>query len=1023
VAWSTAQITEFAQTQSNDQQEQLAIVDRLEKIRAGMLARYDFSPKKAMSNGQLFDRMTALVKTLSDAKQHELTKTFNYFDLKDACSDRGFNDDQSRVAAHLCELESRISSIRGYAGTGKSTVMRFVNEKLTEKGLRLLGVSPTGLGADGLQKSSGIPSDTVHKFLAQLLRGDVTLTPQHVVVVDEAWMVDDRLLLAILENVEKSGASVFCLGDPHQLSAVMPGHIANMVLTEESKAHPQLQKVIRQKDTSAVFANFTDKEFATLKSSGELDERLPAQLFDKVYALEDGQHRQELFTGEELRELRLALGYHNLREKLLNSDREAIELFGQGKGMQALSRLMAVGKINFFNGIKDKSDSFEEAQLPSKNNPIHTLINDWSAKVKEGIPLKDLAIIATTNADVNILNERARAYLVEHGLVERDGVSVDILREVDHFQADFTNTAIEHKAAATAALLALQQNSQKPGDVVDLENDNAQSNQPEQAVEPEPEAQFVNDKIQLAKNDRIVFLKNHKDLDIKNGNRGSIVEIDKEKMAVLFDGEDKARTIHFSEYKWFNHAFAFTVHKSQGQTIPYVFCYFHSYLNAKLTYVGCSRHTVDLKVYVVNAGVDQLLREDSEARRYLRDIQQYQEFKEMLQDCWSKSERSLKNDFTKPMVRTMGYKKSAYGVHDYKVNMHVNEQQKTRESEQKTQLIDMPQETKFKDRSFLGKVWGWLKAEDIKEEYFEKERLALLQEKALEKDLLDKAKEVEQKAYHDNLKAHYGTKATSYHGVEQVLGGVQQQAHDSTNLNNKLEKAFGQELKNMLQECSRQSERSLKNKFNKSMVRTMRYKKSAYGIQDNKFETRLVEQQKLREAQQKTQMLDMPKEIKFKDRSLVGKAWGWLKSDDIKEEIAEAEKLARLQEKAMLDKAKEVEQKAYRDDLKAHYGTKATSYAGAEQTLGVQQVEYTSLSNQLERTLSVKEKDNNLNKEKYNDLNKEKERISDSQQAKEAAAERDLSPEKELLRQQAIAKRHIEQERQLERAQQRELER
>jgi hypothetical protein len=843
------------------------------------------------------------------------------------------------------------------------------------------------------------------------------------VVVDEAWMVDDHLLLAILENVEKSGSSVFCIGDPHQLSAVMPGHIANMVLTEESQDHPQLQKVIRQKDTSVVFANFTDQEFATLKSSARLNERLPAQLFDKVYALEDGQHRQELFTGEELRELRLALGYHHLREKLLNSDREAIELFGQGKGMQALSRLMAAGKINFFNGIKDKSDSFEEAQLSSKNNPIHTLINDWSAKVKEGIPLKDLAIIATTNADVNILNERARAYLVEHGIVEVDGVSVDILREVDHFQADFTNTAIEHKAAATAALLALQQNSQKPGDVVDLENENLQQNQPEKEPEVvEPEAQFVNHKIQLAKNDRIVFLKNHKDLDIKNGNRGSITEVDKEKMSVLFDGEEKARTIHFSEYKWFNHAFAFTVHKSQGQTIPYVFCYFHSYLNAKLTYVGCSRHTVDLKVYVVNAGVDQLLREDSEARRYLKDIEEYKEFKQMLTDVWSKSERSLTNKFNKHMVRTMDYEKSAYRGHDYKVNMHANEQPKNREIEQKPQAVDSPQEIKFKDRSFLGKVWGWLKTDDIKEEIAEAEKLGLLQEKALEKDLLDKAKEVEQKAYHDDLKAHYGTKATSYNGAEQTLG-IKQQAHDSANLNNKLDKAFGQELKSMFQECSRQSERSLKNQFNKPMVRTMRYKKSAYGIQDNKFEARLAEQQKLREAQQKTQAVDSPQQIKFKDRSFLGKAWGWIKSEDIKEEIAEAEKLARLQEKVLFDKAKEVEQKAYRDDIKAHYGTKSTSYAGAEQTLGVQQVDYTGFSNQLDRTLSVKEKDNDLNQEKDNDLKKEKERISDSQQAKEAAAERDLSPEKELLRQQAIAQRHIQQEKELERAQQRELER
>jgi len=107
---------------------------------------------------------------------------------------------------------------------------------------------------------------------------------------------------------------------------------------------------------------------------------------------------------------------------------------------------------------------------------------------------------------------------------------------------------------------------------------------------------------EFAVGDRFVFLKNEYNFDVRNGTTGTIERIqDKEFQVKADDG----RIINFdsSEYKNFDHAYAMTIHKSQGITVDHAHLLLDKNTDRHLAYVGMTRHKESLNVYY-HAGMD-----------------------------------------------------------------------------------------------------------------------------------------------------------------------------------------------------------------------------------------------------------------------------------------------------------------------------------------------------------------------------------------------------------------------------------
>ncbi|QYU68665.1 Ti-type conjugative transfer relaxase TraA [Leptolyngbya sp. 15MV] len=99
----------------------------------------------------------------------------------------------------------------------------------------------------------------------------------------------------------------------------------------------------------------------------------------------------------------------------------------------------------------------------------------------------------------------------------------------------------------------------------------------------------------FASGDRVMFLRNERSLDVKNGSLGTVLQVDGEQMQVQFDDGRKVAFDH-KDYADIDHGYAATIHKAQGMTVDRVHVLATPGLDRHAAYVALSRHrdSVDL---------------------------------------------------------------------------------------------------------------------------------------------------------------------------------------------------------------------------------------------------------------------------------------------------------------------------------------------------------------------------------------------------------------------------------------------
>lgn len=121
----------------------------------------------------------------------------------------------------------------------------------------------------------------------------------------------------------------------------------------------------------------------------------------------------------------------------------------------------------------------------------------------------------------------------------------------------------------------------------------------------------------LSVGDKIVFKENNRDMGVINGTFATVRAIEG------YDGEaerltvatDDGRTLSFAlnDYNKINHAYATTIHQSQGLTVDNACLLAGEGMTANLAYVGMTRHRQNLRIYYSKEkfadGYDELVRE------------------------------------------------------------------------------------------------------------------------------------------------------------------------------------------------------------------------------------------------------------------------------------------------------------------------------------------------------------------------------------------------------------------------------
>lgn len=115
--------------------------------------------------------------------------------------------------------------------------------------------------------------------------------------------------------------------------------------------------------------------------------------------------------------------------------------------------------------------------------------------------------------------------------------------------------------------------------------------------------------IELAKGDKVVFLRNDRKIGIQNGLFADVQGFEHDSKgkltAIRFrDETGKDHAIDVSKYPHIRHAYAITGYKSQGSTFSHVLVHATPELSREETYVKMSRQKVDAKLYVSKEAFD-----------------------------------------------------------------------------------------------------------------------------------------------------------------------------------------------------------------------------------------------------------------------------------------------------------------------------------------------------------------------------------------------------------------------------------
>lgn len=162
-------------------------------------------------------------------------------------------------------LVSGVTVLTGGPGTGKTTVVRALLQIFDSMGLDAVLAAPTGRAAKRMSEATSREAKTIHRLLEMEYNGEDSVTAEFsrdendpldedVIIIDEASMVDNGLMYALLRAIRPRTRLVL-IGDADQLPSVGSGNILRDIINSRRFSTVELTEIFRQAQKSLIVIN------------------------------------------------------------------------------------------------------------------------------------------------------------------------------------------------------------------------------------------------------------------------------------------------------------------------------------------------------------------------------------------------------------------------------------------------------------------------------------------------------------------------------------------------------------------------------------------------------------------------------------------------------------------------------------------------------------------------------------------------------------------------------------------------
>ena len=190
---------------------------------------------KTFTTSSLLTKENAIIELMVSGKnQHQpIAKDITKSKYLEILSD--LNDGQKQSATAILSNKDLVMGVQGYAGVGKTHMLKAVNQIAQIEGYEIIGMSPTGVATINLEAKAEINSITLQKFLLQYdgvalgrgtKKGRLEMQQDFknkIVVVDESSMISTTQMKNLLTIAKELNFKLILVGDRKQLDSVEAG--------------------------------------------------------------------------------------------------------------------------------------------------------------------------------------------------------------------------------------------------------------------------------------------------------------------------------------------------------------------------------------------------------------------------------------------------------------------------------------------------------------------------------------------------------------------------------------------------------------------------------------------------------------------------------------------------------------------------------------------------------------------------------------------------------------------------------